>query len=87
MGIRNPKVVAEVKIAFLTLCEQYERMGQFQSVHAQGLVDKSVWYGTAGDPFRSALAQFKEMGEQLKALGRGIDLLGGQSVLKPPIDG
>jgi hypothetical protein len=43
-------------------------------------VELSVEKGLEVEHLKSPLAQYHEMGEQMKELGKGIDLLGGRKV-------
>ena len=83
MSTRNSKIVAQVKDSFLTLCEQFSRMGELLQANAKILVDKGLWDGSAGVAMGPELAQYHEIGEQLKTLGTGIDLMGDKPVLQP----
>ena len=68
------------KANFLLLCKQYEAMGQFVADLAQetGTEAKTAPY------IALVLEQYMEMGGQLKAVGAGLDDLGGPSVMRPP---
>ncbi len=80
MGMRNTKVVQQVKDSFLTLCAQYERLGQLLALQAHALPDTPQCQ-PAAQALKLELSQYQEMGEEMKQLGKGLDLLGGKSVL------
>ena len=45
MSTRNSKIVSQVKDSFLTLCEQFSRMGELLQANAKILVDKGLTGG------------------------------------------
>lgn len=82
MGLRQAKVIAQVKESFLTLCQQYEAQGKQLEAMARVLVEDGMLNSKCGHVAAAQLAQYNEIGEQLKTLGTAIDLLGGRPVLQ-----
>ena len=83
MSHRNAKVVSQVKESFLTLTQQFENMAKMLNVHAHLLAEDKREKSPEGKALAQELVQFQQMGEQLKTLGTGIDLMGGKPVLQP----
>jgi hypothetical protein len=77
------------KEAFLQLCAQYEAMGKMYAAMAgdirrhsePGIINPLA--SSMRERLQVILDQYREIGEQLKETGLGLDSLGGDPVLKP----
>lgn len=72
-------ILKSVKADFLTLTKMYANWGALTaSLGSVPLMKKQF------KTMNTILEQFREIGEQLKILGEGLDALGGKSVLHGP---
>ena len=67
---------------FLSLCAQYERMGQLLAMQGKALTHPQFAKTSVNTTQKSILQQFHEMGEEMKNIGASLDLCGGNPVMK-----
>lgn len=76
-------VLNTVKDSFLNLCRQYSLLGKLKKVHAQAISHPAFAKTDVRGSFERILEQYREIGEQLKVIGEGIDDLGGKAMMYP----
>jgi len=82
--LMNNGTLTKTKEAFLLLCQQYNNAGLYLEAEARAIMGNDPVTGMTAR--KNLLAQYQEMGEQLKVLGAAIDALGGPPILQPDTD-
>jgi len=86
MAFNNLELATETKEQFITLCAQYEYMGNLFKLQGKALVHPMFSKTTVPEVQKRILQQYQEMGEALKNIGTCLDLMPGKNVLKPEGD-
>jgi len=73
--------LVNTKEGFLTLCQQYARMGHLMKVLAKSIDHPTFSKTAAPYGLKRILDQYYEVGEQLKVVGMGLDDLGGSGTM------
>lgn len=83
MELSQKIMLRNTKDTFLLLCEQYENLGKLINAQSQIIGHPIFKESNAPVCMIRVLKQYQEMGEQLKEVGKGLDILGGEPVLEP----
>lgn len=76
--------VTQTKKRFLELCRLYDRMGTMCKLMAKVVSHPIFGKSSASNTLANILDVYMEAGEQLKAVGKGLDALGGEPILEAP---
>lgn len=85
-GNARKAILDKTKEGFFHLCVQYEHLGKLLHLQSKAFSSKIIEPdddNTAPRVLEKMLAQYQEIGEQLKVVGTGLDQLGGEPVLQP----
>ena len=84
MNAQDKAILRVIKEGFLNMCEQYERTGKLYALLAEPISDPSFISTGAQGILNNIILQNNEIGESLKEIGLGLDLLGRKPIMQDP---